>query len=232
MGDGAVGAYFVEFVEGGLFFEVGGPVLKDLRGIYALEFLFRELLPVLELLAQAAGERTVADFPELIDTDFGRVELEGRAHGGEQRHGQTGGVEDEVRLGRETVDGVYHEIVVLEMETVGGVRVIDLRAGDNLGVGVDGEESPSENIDLQPPDSFGRGLHLPVEVGDVHGVAVHEGEMPDAAAHEAFGAPAAYTAHAEEDDSCGRKPRHRLRTEQPLRAVEHTDCCLSFVLHR
>ena len=141
-------------------------------------------------------------------------------------------MKDEVGLGRETVDGVNDEIVVFETETVGGVRIIDLRAGDNLGVGVDGEEPVTENLDLQLSDSFGRSLHLPVEVGDIHRVAIDEGEVPHAAAHEALGAPAAHAAHAEEDNPHGREPRHRIGTQQPLGAVEHRQIAIRLILHR
>jgi deoxyribodipyrimidine photolyase-like uncharacterized protein len=44
---------------------------------------------------------------------------------------------------------------------------------------------------------------LAVDVGDVDAVAVNNGEMMDAAAHKALGAPAAYASDAKYDDTLG-----------------------------
>ena len=232
MRQGAIRLHLVELVGSVVLANRFFLVLKHFRRIDALKLALRKLLPMLELLTETASQRAILHLPKLRNTNLRGVEFEGRTHGGEQRDGQAGGVEDEVSLGREAVNGIDDEIVVFEMERIGGGGVIDLRTGGDFGFGVDGEQPFPQHLYLQLTYRFDGGLHLSVEVGDIYCVAIDKSEIADAAADEAFGAPATDAAHTEEDNPHSGEPCHSFGSQQPLGTVEYRRGVVCLILHR
>lgn len=76
---------------------------------------------------------------------------------------------------------------------------VNLLQGCDVGIRVDVEQAFPQHLHLGLSDGLGGGHQLSVDVGYADGVAVHDGQMTDAAANQPFGTPAADSAHAEED---------------------------------
>ena len=120
------------------------------------------------------------------------------------------------------VDGIDDVVVTVEVELLGGLLREYLLQRCDVGHGIDGEQTLAEGFHLHLADGLGGGHQLAVDVGDAYTVAVDEGEVADAAAHQALGAPRAYAAHAEDDDAHVADTLHRLFAQQQLRAPEYS----------
>ena len=82
--------------------------------------------------------------------------------------------------------------------------------GVDFRLGVDLQKPFFEHLYFHQPYRFGGGLQLPVHIGDAYAVAVHNGEVTDAAAHETLGAPTAHATHAKDDDTLVLNAFHHL----------------------
>ena len=189
--------------------------------IDALELFARVLAYPFEPFAQGTRQRASLHFPELGHRHLGGVHLEGGSHGGVELARTFSGVQDQPCLVLQAVDGVDDVVIGFQMELRGVLGGVDFLDGVDFRLRVDVEQPFLERFDLDLSHRFGGGLELSVDVGDAHAVAIDDGEVADAVAHQALGAPAPDTAHAEDDDSLVGDAFHRRLPDEQGHAVEY-----------
>ena len=189
--------------------------------IDALELFAWVLAYPFEPFAQGTRQRASLHFPELGHRHFGGVHLEGGAHGGVEPARAFGGVQDQPCLVLQAVDGVDDVVVGFQMELRGVLGGVDFLDGVDFRLRVDVEQPFLERFDLDLSHRLGGGLELPVDVGDAHAVAIDDGEVADAVAYQALGAPAPDTADTEDDDPPVGNAVHRRLPDEQGHAVEY-----------
>lgn len=181
----------------GCFAKVG----KNFVAVDAEEFLGRTRLGVLKLLAKCATERTTMDFVELRHADACGIHLQRCTHGGNEEGRGLASAKEKMSFFGERVDGIDDDVVGVELERLGILRVVDVLDGSDFGGRIDGEETFAEHFHLHLSHGLRGGHELAIDIADVHAVRIDNGEMHHAGAHQAFCAPAAHAAHTEEDDA-------------------------------
>ena len=176
---------------------------------------------LLEPAAQGGSQRAATHLPELCHLNARGVELQGCTHRREEAGFGAAGMEYELGLVLQGVDGIDNVVVGFEVEVGSGFFGIDLLPCFYLRRGVDGEQPLPQCLHLHHAYGLGGGHELAVDVGDADAVGVDNGEVADAGAHEAFRAPAAYAAHSDDDDAQLSEPFHDFFAQQPLGAVEY-----------
>jgi len=84
-------------------------------------------------------------------------------------------------------------------------RVADMQVGrGRVETGLDPQraalaQAGGQFIHLHLTNILDGGLQLPVDVGDVDDVGIHDGQIQDAATNQGLGTPAAHPAHTEDD---------------------------------
>ena len=173
-------------------------ICEQLVTKHTLELLGREMLVALEAVAQGTSEGVALHLPELGDLNACGVKFQGGTHRGEELGTRLASHEDEEGFVLEGVDGVDDVVVAAEVELVGGLFRENLLQGGDVCRGIDAEETFLQSFHLHLSNRLAGGHQLAVDVGDAHAVAVHDGQMPDAAAHEALGTPGADASHTKE----------------------------------
>ena len=159
------------------------------------------VLFALEAFAQRPCKRTAFHFPEFGTLQPCRIHLPCRSHRRNEAGLCAAGMAYEVGLFGQGVDGVDNGIVILKVESRRCGAVVDHSQRLDLEVRVDLEQTFAQRLHFGASD-IGDGSHnLPVDVGDIHTVGVDDGEVSDAAAHQTFGTPTAYSPHSEYDDT-------------------------------
>ena len=199
--------------------------------IDAEELVLGEHLVFLEPVSQRTSQRVALDLPELRHLDACGVQLECCTHGREQPGFRLASQEYERRLVFQRVDGIDDVIVAVELEAVGSLFGEDLLQSGNLSLGIDGEQTLLQGIDLYLTDGLRRRHQLAIDVGDTHPVAVYDGQQADAAAHQALGTPRPDTAYAKYDYPLLGDMLHGLVAQQQLIPTKYcTVCCHRSVL--
>ena len=178
-----------------------------------------------ETLAHHAGQGTALHLPKLRHLYLGRIHFERSTHGREKLARAFGGVQNKVYLVLETVNGVDDVVVGLELELLGVLGGINLLHRIDLSLWIDLQKAFLQHLHLDHSHCFGGGLQLPVDIGDTHAVAVHDGEVTDAASHQTLGAPTAHAPHAEDDDALIHDTLHRLLAQKQVQTVEYGVLC-------
>ena len=81
-----------------------------------------------------------------------------------------------MRLFGQRVDGINDDVVGVERKAVGIFGIVDVLQGGDLGVGIDGEQTFAQRIDLHAPHVGQGGGELPIDVGHAHTVGIDEGD--------------------------------------------------------
>ena len=187
--------------------------------IDALELFARVLAYPFEPFTQGTRQWASLHFPELSDRHLGGIHLEGGSHGGVELAWAFGGVQDQPCLVLQAVNGVDDVVVGFQMELRGVLGGVDFLDGVDFRLRVDVEQPFLERFHLDLSHRLGGGLELPVDVGDAHAVAIDDGEVADAIAYQALGAPAPDAAHAEDDDPLVGDAFHRRLPDEQGQAV-------------
>lgn len=98
----------------------------------------------------------------------------------------------------QTVDGIYDVVVGVEVEATGRLLVIGIACCGDVGLGVDGEQSLAQHLNLALPYGLCCGHELAVDVGSVDAVGVCNGKVAYARAYQPLGTPTAYATHSKE----------------------------------
>ena len=155
--------------------------LGQFVAIDAEEFLGGHQSTLAHAFAHDGTKGVIANFPELGTPDSEGVCAQGCSHAGEE--GDTidgGGMNDELYLVFEGVDGIDDVVVVLEMELVFGVSGIGAMQSGNLCFRVYLEQSLAHNLYFGFAYSSGGGHHLTIDVGGTDAVGIDDGEMANA----------------------------------------------------
>ena len=173
-----LGAYALGCATGALLTSIG---LGQFVAIYAEELFAWHELALSHTFAHDSGEGVVAYFPELGTLDGEGVGAQGGAHRGEEGDAvEGGGVEDELYLVLEGVDGIDDVVIVLEVEVVLGVGTVYLLQSGDLSLGVDVEQSLAQGFNLYLANGLAGCHDLTVAVGDADAVGIDDGEMLNA----------------------------------------------------
>ena len=207
----------------------GGPargifatVFQEFVAVNAQHFFLERHFLFLEFIAECAGERASGHFPEFGDLDARGVHLEGGPHRGEYGGLRARGVPQQLHLVFEAIDGIDDIVECIQLEFFGIRFFVNVLQRYDVCVRVDFEQAFLEDFYLHLADGLGGGHQLAVHVGDAHAVGIYEHEFLDAAAaHEAFGAPAADSAEPEDDDALFVDVVHHVVPEQERCAVEY-----------
>jgi len=130
-------------------------------------------------------------------------------------------VQDQPCLVLQAVDGVDDVVVGFQMELRGVLGGVDFLDGVDFRLRVDVEQPFLERFDLDLSHRLGGGLKLPVDVGDAHAVAIDDGEVADAVAHQTLGTPAPDAADTEDNDPPAGDAVHRRFPDEQGHAVEY-----------
>ncbi len=197
-------------------------ILKQFVGIDARELVLGELLVALEAVAQSTRQGVALHLPELGHLDAGGVKLEGSTHRREETRLGLCGQQDEQCLVLQRVDGIDDIVVLVEVETVGGLFGKDLLKGSDLCRGVDSKESILERLHLDLTDGLGSSHQLTVDIGDAHAVGIDNGELTNARAHQTLGTPRTDASHAKEDDTFLGNALHSLIAQQQFGTAKYS----------
>ena len=110
---------------------------KQLLGIDAQELSLREGAVSFEAFADGTSHRAALYLPELRHLHLGRIHFEGRAHGREEFPLASGGLQDEMDLVFQTVDGIDDIVVGVKLERCSVVSAINLLNSIDLRFRVD-----------------------------------------------------------------------------------------------
>ena len=141
-------------------------------------------------------------------------------------------MQDKVYLVLEAVNGVDDVVVGLELEHLSVFGGINLLHGVDFSLRINLQKAFLQHLHLDHSHRFGGGLQLPVDVSDADAVAVHNGEVTDAASHQALGAPTAHAPHTEDDDALAHDTLHRLLAQKQVQTVEYGVLCTHYGLLR
>ena len=83
----------------------------------------------------------------------------------------------------QAVDGIYDVVVGVEVEAAGRLLVIGIACCGDVGLGVDGEQSLAQHLNLALPYGLCCGHELAVDVGNVDTVGVCNGKVAYARAY-------------------------------------------------
>lgn len=153
-----------------------------------------------EDFTHAAGHSAVAGGRNIVNLDLARIKLVGSTHAGDNRYPLFTAEFYQGRLGGKVVDGVQHVIGLWNKQLFGifpgekGLDRIDLCGG------IDVAQSLRHDFDLGSANCAGKGMDLPVDVGQADVVEIDQCDMADTGPSQRFSGVAADPADAADHD--------------------------------
>ena len=167
-------------------------------GLLGAEHHFQVVdIPRPQFLAHDPRQGAAGGFGDVGDGQQLRLQFVAGAQGRQNGDAPLPRLPDQIQLAADQINGVHDVVVPVDEKGFPVGRVVQAHDGMHHRVGADVPAAGGGGLRLGKAHSGVKSVELAVDVGDGHGVAVDEGQLPHTGAAQGLRHIAAYAAQAE-----------------------------------